>query len=347
MRRATTYGSILALGGRSSLSRAMMMRQSGVEAAVAERIRPELRGRLVRIVAAYPELLLVLLGAGVGLAVGSPLRWVDAHQGINVLLALLVFATAVTVSTGALGGVSASWPQLVAALAIGAVLLPGLSWLASRLVAAGSLQHGIMAIGLAPCEIASVATTGLAGGEPALAAAVLIGSTALSVTVAGPILALEAGGAHVHPGQILINLAIVVALPLAAGLVLRAKAGTTPRREAAATKTAMGSLAGLVTLVAAEVHLAAAYLAVLAAIVIIVAVSAAIGIALGRTTSTPRATSLLLTLSMRDFAIAAGLATAAFGAGAAAPLGLYGVVVIVWGTGVAGRLRAKRRLPPR
>jgi hypothetical protein len=46
---------------------------------------------------------------------------------------------------------------------------------------------------------------------------------------------------------------------------------------------------------------------------------------------------------MRDFAIAAGLATAAFGAAAAAPLGLYGVLVMVWGTAAAGHLRRKAR----
>jgi predicted Na+-dependent transporter len=109
----------------------------------------------------------------------------------------------------------------------------------------------------------------------------------------------------------------------------------------------MGSLAALVALVAAQVHLGTAYLAVLVAIVIIILVSAAIGVALGRTTSRPRATSLLLTISMRDFAIAAALAAAAFGTAAAAPLGLYGVLVLGWGTAAAGRLRAKHAgLPP-
>jgi hypothetical protein len=49
---------------------------------------------------------------------------------------------------------------------------------------------------------------------------------------------------------------------------------------------------------------------------------------------------------MRDFAIAAGLATSAFGAAAAAPLGLYGVVVLVWGTAVAGFARRRARPTP-
>jgi predicted Na+-dependent transporter len=51
--------------------------------------------------------------------------------------------------------------------------------------------------------------------------------------------------------------------------------------------------------------------------------------------------AVLLTTSMRDFAIAAGLAAAAFGTAAAAPLGLYGIFVLVWGTAAAGVLRQR------
>lgn len=266
-----------------------------------------------------------------------------SRQGINLLLAVLVFATATTVSIRPLGRVRGNWSQLAAALAIGAVALPALSWLAARLVAAGSLRNGVMAIGLAPCETASVAMTGLAGGDVPLAAEMLVGSTAISVVAAGPILSLEAPGAHVHAGHILLNLVLVVAVPLTAGMAVRATAGATDRREAIASRTATGALVGLVALVAAQTPLGLAYLAVLPAIVVIVIVSAAIGTALARTTTTAAGTPLLLAMSVRDFAIAAALATSAFGPAAASPLGLYGVVVIVWGTAVAGRVRARNR----
>jgi predicted Na+-dependent transporter len=300
-----------------------------------------IRSGVTRMVGTYPELLLVLVAAVVGLGVGRPLRWAGGHQGINILLAVLVFATAITVSTDSLRRLTSSWKQLGAALALGITVLPAISWLASRIVAAGSLRDGIMVIGVAPCEIASVATTALAGGEAALAAAVLIGSTTLSVALAGVILSLEANQSHVHPLHILVNLCVVVALPLVVGLLVSAKAPLSRAGEANATKVATAALVGLVALVAAQVHIGVAYVAVLIAIVIIVAVSAVLGSALGRTTTKSQATPLLLTISMRDFAIAAGLATAAFGPSAAAPLGLYGVVVIVWGTAVAGRLRIR------
>jgi hypothetical protein len=57
--------------------------------------------------------------------------------------------------------------------------------------------------------------------------------------------------------------------------------------------------------------------------------------------------AMLLTTSMRDFAIAAAIAAAAFGSEAAAPLGIYGIAVLLWGTGSAGFMRstsASRRM---
>ena len=101
----------------------------------------------------------------------------------------------------------------------------------------------------------------------------------------------------------------------------------------------MSAVAALVALIAAEVRLSAAYIAVTAALVVFLACSAVAGRLLGLRAARPAATALLLTTSMRDFAIAAGLATAAFGPAAAAPLGLYGILVLVWGTAVAGFLR--------
>ena len=53
--------------------------------------------RLRSLLGSYPELICVLVAATVGLTVPSPLAWLASHQGINVLLAVLVFATALTI----------------------------------------------------------------------------------------------------------------------------------------------------------------------------------------------------------------------------------------------------------
>ena len=299
------------------------------------------RSWVTRIIGTYPELLLVIVAASVGLAVARPIRWTDGHQGINVLLFILVFATAVTVAPESLRHLLSTWKQLLAALALGVTVLPALSWLASRLVSAGPLRNGIMVVGLAPCEIASVATTAMAGGAAALSAAVLIGSTLLTIAFAGVILSLVAHDAHIDAMHVLTNLVIVVGIPLTLGVLLSATKVLRPRIIAEAEMIAVGALVGLVLLVAGQVRIGAEYLGVLLAVVMIVGVSALLGFAIGRNTSREESTSLLLTTSMRDFAIAAGLAAAAFGPQAVAPLGLYGVAVIAWGTAVAGFLRSR------
>jgi predicted Na+-dependent transporter len=313
--------------------------------------------RARNLLAGYPELAAVLIAAILGLSVQRPLAWITARQGINVLLAVLVFATAVTIEPTALRRLAVAWRPLLAALAVGVTVLPVLAWAVSRLVAVGPLRDGVMAVGLAPCEIASVATTAMAGGEAALAAGVLIGSTFTSVALAGPVLTLEAGHGGVSPGGIIANLALVVALPLAVGIALRAgvlpvpcarptaRALGTARAERVASVTAVFAVAVLVALIAAEVRLSTRYAAVGGALVLFLAVSALAGRLLGARTH-PRThpgtrAALLLTTSMRDFAVAAGLATAAFGPAAAAPLGLYGILVLVWGTAVAGLLRSR------
>jgi predicted Na+-dependent transporter len=298
-------------------------------------------------VARYPELAAVIVAAVVGLSVQRPLAWLGARQGINVLLAVLVFATAVTIEPAALRRAVLAWRPLLAALAVGVTVLPALSWAVSLMVPAGPLRDGVLVVGLAPCEIASVATTAMAGGEAAIAGGALIGSTVAAVAVAGPILALEAGHAGFSPGGIIASLALVVALPLTAGITLRgwvpvtARALVTPAAARAASLTALLAVAALVALIAAEVPRSASYAVVAAALAVFLLGSALAGHLLGYRASRPAAAALLLTTSMRDFAIAAALATAAFGPPAAAPLGLYGILVLVWGTAAAGVLRQR------
>lgn len=297
----------------------------------------------------YPELAAVLAAAVIGLCVQRPLAWLADHDGINVLLIILVFATAVTIDPQALRRLAAAWRLIIAAVLVGIAVLPALSWAVAHLVPAGPLRDGVLVTGLAPCEIASVATTALAGGEAAVAAGVLIGSTLATVVLAAPILTLEVGHASFSSSGVIENLAVVVALPLAAGIALRswpspvARALATGRAETAASRTALLAVAALVALVAAEVHLSASYAAVAAALALFLAATAVIGRLLGARSARQNRSALLLTTSMRDFAIAAALAAAAFGPQAAAPLGLYGIAVLIWGTACAAWLRNRAK----
>ena len=157
--------------------------------------------RLRRLVSDYPELLTVLVAAAIGLTVQTPLAWLASRQGINALLIVLVFSTAVTIEPLALRRVSAWWRPLLVTLLVGATALlrPVLARLPSRGVGLAPRRRAVRR-GWAPCEIASVATTAMAKGEAALSAGgVLIGSTIITVAIAGPVLALEAGHASRTP----------------------------------------------------------------------------------------------------------------------------------------------------
>ena len=265
---------------------------------------------------AYEELVLILGVAVLSQAVPGPARLVVDHSGLDVCLAVLVLVTALSIpptafrSLGALGG------RLAAALAAGSVILPALSWLVSRLVSVASLRRGVLVVGLAPAEVASVAVASLAGANAPVAAFLLVTSTLVTVGGAGIALRWLGGAADVNVLGLLGHLALIVGAPMAVGLVLRARLSVLARLEHVLTRLSVALVTVLVWLVASQVRLSSAYLGVAAALVLFLAASAIIGVVLGWKAPRPVATAVLLSTSMRDFAIAAGVAVAAFGASA-------------------------------
>ena len=163
---------------------------------------------------------LVLIVAGLGVALPAPGRRLDANGAILITLAVLVFCTGSSVTFADIRGMRAAG-RMALVLAASTVILPVLAWLASRLVSGAALQGGVLAAGVAPVEVASVALTGMAGGEVVVAAGLLIASTLLTVLLAGPILGLLGAHSAVSQLGLLSTLALVVALPLIAGCAMR------------------------------------------------------------------------------------------------------------------------------
>ena len=287
------------------------------------------------------ELVLIVAAAALSQAVPQPARLLVNHRALDACLAVLVFVTALGIPAAALVEVRHLRRRLGGAIAATTVLLPVLAWCASRLVAAGPLRGGVLAVGVAPAEIASVAVVALAGGDTAAAAGTLGVTTVITVVAAGPVLRVLGGAAPFDVAGLLGHLLLIVGLPLALGVLVRARVGGLERFEEQLHRTALALVVLLVWLVASQAHLSSAYGAVVGALLVFVAGSALLGVAVGWRAPHPVATSLLLSVSMRDFAIAAGIAVAAFGSRASAPLGVYGVLVILWGMIVAARARRR------
>jgi predicted Na+-dependent transporter len=288
-------------------------------------------------------LLLVVISAGLGVALPGPGRRADAGGAILATLAVLVFCTGASLTFSEVAAIRTASRRLILVLAVTTVTLPALAWLASRLVTGPVLRGGVLAAGVAPAEVASVALTGLASGEATLAASLLVASTLLTVLLAGPILSLL--GAHSSASQLglLSTLALVVALPLAAGSAARALDPSGGRWQPLVRILGTASLLVLLWEVASQLQLRIADARVAAALLVYLAAAAALGWLLAIRVSPGRRTAIVLPTAMRDFAVAAGIAASAFGAAAAAPLGIYGILVLVFGTVAVYSLRRRGR----
>jgi len=277
----------------------------------------------------------VLVVAALGVGFPAPGRRAEAADGILIALAVLVFCTGTSMTFAEMGAVRTAGRRLAVVLPATTVGLPVLAWLASHLVSGAAARGGILSAGVAPAEVASVALTGLAGGDAVLAAGLLAASTILTVLLAGPILSLA--GAHSAASQLslLVTLALVVALPLALGSALRS-ADPFGGREQPLTRL-LGTVSLLVLLwqVASQIEVRASEAGVLLALLAYLAGGAALGWLLARGAPAQRRTAIVLTTAMRDFAVAAGIAASAFGAAAAAPLGIYGLLVLIFGSAAA------------
>jgi BASS family bile acid:Na+ symporter len=289
-------------------------------------------------------LLLVLAAAAAGVAVPAPGRAVSAANGIDAALAVLVFATGLSLRAADLAAVRAVWRRVAVVLVVSTAILPALAWAASQLIGDPVLRSGMQTVGVAPAEVATVALCVIAGGEAAVCAVLLVASTIVTVLAAGPVLSVLGAAVTVSAAGLISTLMVVVALPLAAGVALRAVWSPGQRMDAVVRIVTVGALLVLLWQVASQIRLDAAYTRVIAALIVYIAGSAVLGRVLAAGLPAGRAAAVLLPVAMRDFAVAAGIAAAAFGPAAAAPLGAYGVLVLLAGSAVT--LFTRRRLHP-
>jgi ACR3 family arsenite efflux pump ArsB len=117
----------------------------------------------------------------------------------------------------------------------------------------------------------------IAGGEVAVAAVLVVGSSVVTVLAGGAILAALSGAPSMHPGGLAITLVLVVGLPLALGVVLRQVLAAHAAVLEAGRLLGVGVVLVLLWEVVGEVELRASYLGVVAALVGFVAGAGALG----------------------------------------------------------------------
>ena len=303
----------------------------------------------MRPLASIPRFLTPLALVAAALAVVAPSATVAAHS--DLLLALLVLATALGISGSQLAGLRRYGASLAILSIAPLIVLAAVAWLIGRPFD-HSTRDGLLAIGLSSSEVAAVGLVALAGEQATIALGAVTGSLVLAALI-GPaaIGALGGGSGQTAAGSLLGRFAVVVLLPLAAGIALRS--ATRSRR---ALERVDGEREGVAALAVAALVYAALSGArgahglgsALIASVAFLVISVGMG-ELWRRRMTPGVTAIpgAFAIAMRDFAVAAALATQAFGSRAGAVPGVYGVVMLLAGSAAAGRLgREARRSGP-
>ena len=325
------------------------------------------------------------------LAVLAPSLSLARHS--DLLLAGLVLVLALGMPLRELSRLRAH-AAAVAVLALGPLpALAALGWVLGRPFAA-SVRDGLLGVGLASSEVASVGLVALAGFDAAIALGVLAGSL-VAAALLGPIglallgSAIEAEGAartgvYVGiAGSLLARFALVVLAPLAGGIALASLPAAAARlpwpgsarvrtlgaglgrpgrpaakrrdraREAGMLDRAREGVAAL--LVGALVYAALSGVGgsggrlgapALAAALFLLASSALALLWARLARHRPIGIPGAFAIGMRDFAVAAALATQAFGPRAGVVPGVYGVFMLLAGSGAASVWRARRAATP-
>ena len=264
----------------------------------------------------------------------------------DLILAVLVLATALGISPDRFLELRSRWRLVLALSVVPFAGLAPAAWALSRLFSSPT-REGILALGMAPTEVAAVGLVALAGGDAALALAAVTGSLVVSA-LAGPIIlttlfagtAGDVGGG----GELVVRFALVVILPLLVGAVARISVPTLvnfePEFSAASTLAVAVLVYASLSGVGGEAGPGAALVAPLLGSLLFLLVSGMFALApvllvgdRGYRTTIP------LVLGTRDFAVAAALAAKAFGPPTVAVAGVYGVLMLITGAAAASLLR--------
>lgn len=276
------------------------------------------------------------------LALVLPSRWFGSHA--DLLLALLVLATALGIPAAELARLRDHVRAVVFLSLAPLVVLAALAWAVGRPFS-GGIRDGLLACGLSSSEVASVGLVALAGADATIALGAVTGSLVLTALV-GPLGVglLASGAGHAAVGRLLGRFALVVLVPLGAGVALRSirplgrrLAAVDGEREGVAALAVAALVYAALSGTRGAHDLGAALLAGAA----FLALSALLAELWRRRVAGPASIPGAMTIAMRDFAVAAALAQQAFGSRAGAVPGVYGVLMLVAGALAASRLRRR------
>ncbi|MFB6192323.1 MAG: bile acid:sodium symporter family protein [Haloarculaceae archaeon] len=295
--------------------------------------------RLARATALVDEYLLIWVLAAV--AAGFFVPSLAALAPLTLpLLAVMVGSVSLTLTPAAFRAVDRR------ALAVTLLVQTGMAGLAYALALAlgvgPALTAGFVVLGAVTPELVTPTMTALSGGDTALATVVLVTVGVASLALVPGFVRLFVGDAGVDPTRIVETLAVAVVGPMAAAVAARARfperVGRHDDRYPGVSALAVVAVIGIVTAAnAGVVRDNAGLLAPVAAGAVALNLGGyAAGYAAGRPFDRATRIAAILSVGMRDFAVAAALVVAAgFPPLASLPAVAFGVVEMVTSAGLA------------
>jgi predicted Na+-dependent transporter len=289
---------------------------------------------------------LVVLAAGLGVALPDAAR--TLRPGVPAMLAGQVAGVALTITARQLSPVLRQFRRLLIALGVQWTVIPLVGVGLYHWAGGNPVGQGALITAAAPAEITSALVAVVAGADAATAAALMTASVALGCVLT-PLWLLALGHAGVSPGELVPELVLSVALPLAAGVTVRSRyagVGAYPSRFLDLSGISLllvvfvGAGYARPLFTSARIGQAIAFAAVL--VVSGAAVGTATGVRAAR--STPIRLAVAYPIAMREFGIATAVAllvaprAAGFG-------GLYGLMMMFIAAGTASVIRRRRRAP--
>ena len=250
------------------------------------------------------------------------------------MLAGLVLTVALTVDPRRVWLVRAATARIAAVVALPLLtLLPAAVGLASLF--SDPIRDGLVALGLAPTEVAAAGLVGLAAGAVDEALLAVIASF-LVVAALAPVGVPALSGSTLDAVDLAVRFGSVLILPLAAGLAIRGSTNG-PRLGSVAERAVAPVLALLVYAALADLPHPASLGPVAAAAALF------LGVALGATALLwrwfPDRRTYPFVFGMRDFAVGVGIASAMGSSGAGAVPAVYGIMMLIASTVAAAALR--------
>ena len=253
---------------------------------------------------------------------------------VSPILFVMILGLGLTLTLQDFVKVAKTPQKILVALIVQYSVIPVIAFTLTFLSNDPTIAIGILIIGCAPSEITSALMVYLAGGNLALATAIMGSSILLAPFIMPLLLSLFAGEAvALDVGGMLIELLLILALPIILGSLLRTKLQKLKKYEEQFSSLSSIMVILLIFTVASSSAEAILNASIIWLVVLLLTLNLSgyiIGFIVGKLIrSEGDFKTYMFTIGMKEFGVGAAVALQFFGPEAALPSAVYGIIMLI------------------